>query len=182
MTLILGPMLKRAMMFGFALFLVVLFLVSFNATAADYEPNNSFESAETVGSGSHSGSVDILTDNDDFYKVTIGGDTRMTIELEKTDSSEWGISVKSYDTNRKEDYSIVMFVSEQGEKDDDRLNNYGDSSETYYLKVSGGGSYEFIIDFEDSSISCCGSVLVISGVLVAVVGIGAVLAVKKTRQ
>jgi hypothetical protein len=180
MRVIIGSMIKRALMFGFALVLVLLLLVSFNASA-DYEPNDSFDSAETVGAGTHSGSVNILTDNDDFYEVTISSNTRMTVEIEKTDSSEWGISVESYDPNRKQDYAISIFVTEQGEKDDDRHSNYGDSSEKYYLKVSGGGSYKLTIDFEDNVACCCGSIMAISGVLVAVVGIGAVFTVKKLR-
>ena len=174
-------MIKRALVLGSVLFLAVLLFVSSNATA-DFEPNNSFDQAESIGEGDHSGSVNLLVDNDDFYKVTIPSNTKMTVKIKKTDSGEWGISVESYDSTKKQDYAISMYVSEEGERDTDTHSNYDQDSETYYLKVSGGGTYEIEIEYEDSQVCCCGSILAISGVLITVIGVGAVFAIKKIRQ
>ena len=174
-------MIKRAAVLGLVLFMVLLLLVSFNASA-DFEPNNSFDQAESIGEGEHSGSVNVLIDNDDFYKVSIPSNTKMTVKIKKTDSGEWGISVESYDSSKKQDYAISMYVTEEGERDTDSHSNHGAESETYYLKVSGGGQYELEIVYEDSQVCCCGSIMAIFGVLVTVVGVGAVFAVKKMRQ
>ena len=117
---------------------------------ADSEPNNTFETAETIGSGDYSGQVS-LNDTDDYYLISIPAHKMVDIVITAGYGSY--LEVNLYDQNR----SLVDF----GYPDDGASSTLSydpaGNAENVYLNIAldesyanNSGSYTITVTISDS--------------------------------
>ncbi len=177
---------------------VVLLLMSpmLALVMADSEPNNTFETAETMGSGDYSGQVSI-TDMDDYYAISIPAHKMVTIVV--TAEYDSHLEVDLYDQNR----SLVDFGYPEDGASSTLSYDPAGSAERVYLDVefddyetNNTGRYSITVTISDSDLEdlvndltsavstmmivCVVGVLIV--IILIVVIIYAILKKKKNNQ
>ena len=117
---------------------------------ADSEPNNTFETAETIGGGDYSGQVS-LNDTDDYYLISIPAHKMVNIVV--TAAYDSYLEVNLYDENRSlvdfgypdDGASSTLSYDPAGNAEDVYLNIALDESE-----LNNSGSYTITVTISDS--------------------------------
>jgi hypothetical protein len=87
----------KILLSGYVVATVLLLLFS-HAITADSEPNNSMEEAETITLGQEiSGSLDVASDEYDFYNITLEADQDVVAVLDGPENSDFDLNI--YDSD-----------------------------------------------------------------------------------
>ena len=162
------------------LFLIGIACIWVPNASADSENNDSFDTAETVGEGTVTGSVSIsgVSDSDeDYYKVEVPEGKDLEVTVEKTDSDDGIITVNSYDSSRSDMYvlGIYMTLSNEGETDTESWYN-SEGEDTYlYLHLSGDGEYSMTVDITSETEEAVEGLLAGCGIGLAGIACGGIL-------
>ncbi|MFW3147146.1 MAG: fibronectin type III domain-containing protein [Thermoplasmatota archaeon] len=120
--------------------LAIIFTV--DPGAADTEPNDTIGSAESIIPGYHSGSVDDISDYDDYYRFSAGGGDIIQIEFTSNSVGD-PLYLYLYD---QEESELFMLESEGGNSTSDQIYTANETEvSTWYIHVEyyGVGTYEF---------------------------------------
>ena len=146
-----GEKMRKAIK-ALGILIVALFLVSQMSAfvLADEEPNDTFELAESIGEGTHKGTVD-LADDVDYYVINIPA--HMMVDIVVTADYGSSLDVSLYDQNRSEvDWGYPSDGSSATLTYDPAGN-----AETVYLKIeldslTGSGNYTINVSFSESEL------------------------------
>lgn len=141
-----------------SLFILVVLLISLSLgssfVVADKEPNDDFQQAEPIGEGEYEGDVEWLGDDEnDYYALMVPGKKDLVVWMKCVDSTYMVMS--SYDEDMVENSlsCIFIFLSEEGESEEQSWYNDADESKILFLEIHGRGSYEFTIEYTDETAS-----------------------------
>jgi hypothetical protein len=163
-----------------------LILISFlfmGIVSADTEPNSDPMSAESIGMGTHTGSVyEIGDDTGDWYKVENIGEKTVKVSVKILDFNDGEyVTVDSYGAWAvAPDGQIGVYVGHEDKEDSCHWDDT-DGLGTMYLYVTGNGEYELEIAYEGDddkgNITC---LFVIGGIILALMfGIAIAIMVMK---
>lgn len=103
----------------------------------DTEPNDSFEEAELMTVGSHTGRLVLTYDDEDYYKISL--DVGDTINLTVTAPMDGSLTSQLFNSNKESLLLTFCWVTD-GEIDSTKYQT--PISQTMYIKLSGyGGNY-----------------------------------------
>ena len=148
------------------LILSVLIISSFSladVVFGDNEHNDEQYLAESLEDGTVTGSLDAEgEDHLDWYVLDVPPFTEVEVTLQIT-SSSGEINVMSYWEYLEIEGSVAIFTTGSGSQDSDVFNSES-SFEELWLEVSGTGSYELSVKFEQDLMGgCCGGLLILGG-------------------
>lgn len=146
------------------IFIASIILLNASDSSADNEPNNSFEDAETISEGTHSGKVEFKLyyegiyegpdiDDPDFYKIEVPEERDLVITAMKTGSEDDLVFVKLHDDDG-DDLSFANRLKLTGVNTSHSYQWYNDKGRdtTVFINVSGDGSYTFTVEFTTETI------------------------------
>ena len=139
----------------------------------DVEPNNTFETAESLAGGNYTGSVS-TNDTVDYYVIDIPQHKEVNIIV----TSGYGSSINAtlYDKNR----TLVDFGNAEDGGATTLLYDPGGSSDRVYLKIEGSGqlnNYTLNVQFPDSALEKFKKSLTSAAVTVSLMCIGAIVVI-----
>ena len=137
-----------------------LILVGVNG---DLEPNDEQYLAESIDDGTVSGSLySTSEDYIDWYVMDIPPFTTVTVTLSLTSPSGW-INATSYWDDLEIDGTITLSVHSSAPDEIDVFRSES-SFEELWLEVSGSGSYDMKVTFEQELFGgCCGGFILLGG-------------------
>ena len=129
----------------------------------DTEPNGEQYLAESIDDGTTSGSLEPeAEDHIDWYVMDIPPFTNVKVTLDVT-SIAGNVNVVSYWEDLEIEGSIYLSASGTGSNDAGTFESEG-SFEELWFEVSGSGSYELTVSFDQELLGgCCGGFILLGG-------------------